>query len=72
VKLRDAQSILVQAYLKKNQRKREVDKDVEVTKFSVRDYVLQTYPNRPPNKLARMYLRSIGNGSSGQSQRFDH
>ena len=48
VKLQDAQAILTQAtqaYLKKNQRKRGVDggpKDVEVTKFSVRDYVLPT------------------------------
>ena len=53
VKLRDARSILVQAtryYLTKNQRKRGVDgvrEDVEVTKFSVGDYVLLTYPNRP-------------------------
>ena len=61
VKLRDAKSILFQVtqdYLKKNQRKRGVDggrKDVEVTKFSVRDYVLLKYLNRPPNKLAGMY-----------------
>jgi hypothetical protein len=61
VKLREAQSILVQAtqdYLKKHQRKRGVDggrKDQEITNFSVGDYVLLTYPNRPPNKLAGMY-----------------
>jgi len=61
VKLREAQSILVQAtqdYLEKNQRKRGVDggrKDIEVIKFSVGDNVLLTYPNRPPNKLAGMY-----------------
>ena len=46
VKLRQAQSILVQTtqdYLKMNQRKIGVDgdrKDLEVTKFSVGDYVL--------------------------------
>ena len=56
-----ARTILVQTtqdYLTKNQRKRGVDgsrKDVEVTKFSVGDYVLLTYPNRPPNTLAGMY-----------------
>jgi len=61
IKLREAQSILIQAtqeYLKKNQRKRGVDggrKEEEVTNFSVGDYVLLTYPNRPPNKLAGMY-----------------
>ena len=53
VKLREAQSILVQTtqeYLKKNQRKRGVDggrKDEEITKFAVGDYVLLTVPNRP-------------------------
>jgi len=61
LKLREAQSILVQVtqdYLKKHQRKRSVDggpKNLEVTKFAVGDYVLLTYPNRPPNKLAGMY-----------------
>ena len=56
-----AQSILVQTtqdYQKQNQRKRGVDggrKDIEVTKFSVGNYVLLTYPNRPPNNLAGMY-----------------
>jgi len=30
-------------------------KNSEVTKFSAGDYVLLTYPNRLPNKLAGMY-----------------
>ena len=61
LKLREAQSILVQVtqdYLKRHQRKRSVDggpKNLEVTKFAAGDYVLLTYPNRPPNKLAGMY-----------------
>jgi len=56
-----AQLILVEAtqeYLKKNQRKIGVDggrKDEEITKIAVGDYVLLTYPNRPPNKLSGMY-----------------
>ena len=60
-KLREAQSILVQVtqdYLQRHQRKRSVDggpKNSEVTKFAAGDYVLLTYPNRPPNKLAGMY-----------------
>ena len=71
VKLCEDQSILVQTtqdYLKKNQRKRGIDggrKDVEVTKFSVGDYVLLTYPNRPPNTLAGMY-RGNGSGKIGK------
>ena len=28
---------------------------MQVTKFAAGDYVLLTYPNRPPNKLAGMY-----------------
>jgi hypothetical protein len=61
VKLREAQSILVQTtqeYLKKNQRKRGVDggrKEEEITKFAVRDYILLMYQNHPPKKLSRMY-----------------
>ena len=61
MKLRDAQSILIQTtqdYLRIHQRKRAVDdgpKNSEVTKFSAGDYVLRTYSNRPPNKLAGMY-----------------
>ena len=60
-KLREAQFILVQVtedYLQRHQRKRSVDggpKNSEVTKFAAEDYVLLTYPNRPPNKLAVMY-----------------
>ena len=41
-----------------DQRKRAVDggpKNSEVTKFSAGDYVLLTYSNPPPNKLAGMY-----------------
>ena len=59
VKLRNARSTLVQVtqdYLRNNQRKRGVDggrRDVEVT-ISVGNYVLLTYPNCPPNKLAGM------------------
>ena len=30
-------------------------KNLEVTKFAAGDYILLTYPNRPPNKLAGMY-----------------
>jgi hypothetical protein len=30
-------------------------KNLEVTKFAAGDYVLLTYPNRPPNTLAGMY-----------------
>ena len=30
-------------------------KNSEVAKFSAGNYVLLTYPNRPPNKLAGMY-----------------
>ncbi len=30
-------------------------KNLQVTKFAAGDYVLLTYPNRPPNKLAGMY-----------------
>ena len=47
-----------QDYLKKNQRNRGVDggfRDIEVTKFSAGDYVLLTYPNHRPKKLAGMY-----------------
>ena len=82
VKLREAQSILIQAtqeYLKKNQRKRGVDggqKEEEVTNFSVGDYVLLTYPNRP-KQASRNVSRSNGyhgDGSSGprKSQRSHH
>ena len=34
-------------------------KNSEVTKFLAGDYVLLTYPNRPPNKLAGMYRGPI-------------
>jgi hypothetical protein len=60
-KLREAHSTLIrvtQDYLKKNQRKRSVNgraKASEVTKFSIGDFVLLSYPSRPPNKLAGLY-----------------
>ena len=70
VKLREAQSILVQMtqdYLKENQRKRGVDggrKDVEVTKFSVGDYVSQSFPKQVSRNVSRPNDCHC-NGSSG-------
>ena len=58
IELREAHSTLIrvnQDYLKKNQRKWSVNgraKASEVTKFSIGDFVLLSYPSRPPNKLA--------------------
>ena len=78
-KIRDAQSILVQAtqlYLKKNQRKIGVDygpKDVEVTKYSVGDYVLLTYPNRPHRDVSwPNHHYDNGSSGSGESQKSNH
>ena len=48
--------------LKNRQRKRSVDggpKNSEVTKVAAGDYVLLTYPIRPPNKLDGMYRGPI-------------
>ena len=44
--------------IKKNQRKRSVNgrvKTSEVTKFSIGDFVLLSYPSRLPNKLTGLY-----------------
>ena len=65
IKLRESQYFLIhttQDYLRKHQRKRAVDgglKKLEVTNLSAGNYVLLTYPNCPPNKLAGMVITTI-------------
>ena len=61
LKLREAQSIFVQTtqdYLRKHKRKISVDGGPKIW-FAAGDYVLLTYPNHPPNKLADIYRRPM-------------
>jgi hypothetical protein len=61
VKLREMQAVLIkttQEFLKKNSRNRVTDGGVfvqEDPQFTVGQFVLLNYPNRPPNKLAGLY-----------------
>jgi hypothetical protein len=61
VKLREMQAILIkttQDFLRKNERNRTRDGDVnvqDVPQFTIGQFVLLKYPNRPPNKLAGLY-----------------
>jgi hypothetical protein len=61
VKLREMQAILIKTtrdYLKKNSRIRAIDGEVnvhEAPEFTIGQFVLLKYPNRPPDKLSGLY-----------------
>ena len=61
VKLREMQAVLIKTtrdFLSKNQRSRAVDGEVnvhEAPQFTIGQFVLLKYPNRPPDKLSGLY-----------------